>query len=231
MIETLRQIVDSPEYGWIILPASLVLGLAASVSSCCTLPVLGAIAGYSGTRDQIDKKTIAVTGLFFMIGTMLALGLLGAATGFISQLAGSALGKYWKVFAGLIIVVLGAASLDLIPWKIPGIVSNYKPTVPDSIKGAAVFGLVVGGGTSACTVGCNPALAGAIGMAVLRGHTLWGIIILAFFAIGYSFPVAAVLTGLSYGKAAIFRSERAAKIIRYTAGCILLIAGFYLLIF
>ncbi|MFH1700414.1 MAG: cytochrome c biogenesis protein CcdA [Candidatus Zixiibacteriota bacterium] len=231
MIDTLRQILDNPEYGWIILPASLVLGLAASVSSCCTLPVLGAIAGYSGSQEKIDKKTIAITGLFFMIGTMLSLGLLGAAAGFISQIAGSALGIYWKTLAGLIIIFLGAVSLDLIPWKIPGIVTNYKPTVPESIKGAAFFGLVVGGGTSACTIGCNPALAGAIGLAVLRGHTLWGIIILTFFAIGYSFPAAAVLTGLSYGKAAIFRSERAAKIIRYTAGCILLIAGFYLLIF
>jgi cytochrome c biogenesis protein CcdA len=95
--------------------------------------------------------------------------------------------------------------------------------------GATVFGITVGGGASACSIGCNPALAAALGISVVKGQTIWGMIILAFFAIGYSLPMTLALIGLSMGKAAFLQSEKASMIIKYIGGAILIVVGFYFL--
>ena len=104
----------------VALPLAFVLGLASAVASaCCTLPLLGAIVGYSGTRENSDRKETYLSALFFMLGTTVALVILGAVAGCIGRVAHNALGKYWKVFAGLIAIFVGLAALKLLPFKLP----------------------------------------------------------------------------------------------------------------
>jgi hypothetical protein len=47
--------------------------------------------------------------------------------------------------------------------------------------------------------------------------------------LGFSIPLATVLLGVSLGKSALL-SKNADTAIRWVSGCILLVAGFYLLI-
>lgn len=54
-------------------------------------------------------------------------------------------------------------------------------------------------------------------------------LLLAMFVLGYSLPLGAVLLGVSLGKTALL-TKNADTAIRWISGCILLIAGFYLLI-
>ena len=213
-----------------ILPAAFLLGLTGAVSSCCVLPVAGAVAGYSGSRPVAGRNVVLMTGLFFMIGTVIALAALGAVAGFVSQIAGSILGKYWRLFAGMAAVLFGAVALGLFPWRLPQFGLALNRSLPTTYLGAALFGLVVGGGTAACTVGCNPALATALGVAMLQRQILWGAVILTAFAIGYSFPPTVMLMGISLGKATLLKSETAGKVIRYVSGALLVGIGFYLLV-
>jgi cytochrome c-type biogenesis protein len=229
MLDWVHRVFDNPEYGLLILPAAILLGFAASVGSCCNVAVVGAITGFSGASQNTRRSTIIVTGLSFMIGTILALAALGAVSGFVSQVAGTAMGKYWKLFAGLAAVFFGLVSFGLAPFKLPSLGSSFKPGVPQSLIGATVFGLTVGGGASACSIGCNPALATALGLSVVKGQTIWGMVILAFFAIGYSLPMTLALIGLSMGKAAFLRSQKASTAIKYFGGVILIVVGFYFL--
>jgi len=229
MLDWINQVMNSPEYGLIVLPAAVLLGFAASVSSCCNVAVVGAITGFSGSHGSTGRKTIVVTGLFFMIGTILALAALGGIAGFVSQLAATSMGRYWKLAAGLAAVFFGLVSCGVAPFKMPGLSSSIRPAGGGTLMGAAFFGLAVGGGASACTIGCNPALATVLGLTVIKGQTLWGMAILAFFAIGYSLPMTMVLVGLSMGKAAFLRSDTAAAVIRYLGGLILIVIGFYFL--
>jgi cytochrome c biogenesis protein CcdA len=229
MPEWLIQIFDSSEYSLIVLPASILLGFAASVSNCCNVAVVGAITGFSGSRENTGRGTIVVTGLSFMVGTILALGVLGAVAGFISQVAATSMGKYWKLFAGLAAVLFGLVSFGVAPFKMPSFGGSIKPGAPQSLWGAALFGIAVGGAASACAVGCNPLLATVLGITVIKGQTLWGMAILGLFAIGYSLPMTMVLVGLTMGKAAFLRSETVSKVIRYAAGAILVAVGFYFL--
>jgi cytochrome c biogenesis protein CcdA len=181
------------------MPAALLLGVIASVTSCCNLPVIGAIAGYSGSLAQERKRRdLLISGVFFMIGTILALAALGAVSGFIGSAAGSTLGTWWQLIAGLILVFFGLTSLDFLPFKLslPKLVGQ---TANRGRLSAMVYGLALGGGATACTVSCSPVLPVVLAYSALQGGTFWGALVLAVFAVGYSVPLAVGLIGLGLG--------------------------------
>ncbi len=209
-------------------PLAFLLGLVSAVASaCCTLPVFGALVGYSGTRQQVDRRTNLLTACFFMLGSTLAILILGGVAGFVGQLAQSSLGRYWKIFAGLIAIVFGLAALNLLPFKLPKR-KTEKGEQSRSLFGAALFGLIIGGAVSVCSLACNPGIFIILGVAVLQGYTAWMMGILAAYAIGFSLPLAALVLGVSFGKAAI-KAKRAETAIRITAGILLIGVGFYFL--
>jgi len=210
------------------LPFAFILGLVSAIASaCCTLPVLGAIVGYSGTRQDDNRKGKFLTALFFMLGTILALVILGSVAGFIGQVAQDTMGKYWKVFAGLIAIFVGLAALKLLPFKLPSKTIEGKSR-PKGFLGAAMFGLIMGGGVCVASLACNPGIYIVLGVAVLQGYTLWAMAILAAYAIGFSLPLAAIMLGVSFGSSAI-KAKKAEVAIRTTGGVLLIAAGFYFL--
>ena len=101
MQEWMNHVLQSPNFHMAVLPASFLLG-----GLWWANPWLhGSAAG--GSRRLLGLPVqrgglcaIVAAGLFFMLGTVVALAIVGAATGFVSQLAGSSLGSYWKMFAG-----------------------------------------------------------------------------------------------------------------------------------
>lgn len=164
-----------------------------------------------------------------MLGTVVALGILGAITGFISQTVGNSIGSYWKLFAGFALVFFGLASLNLLPFRLPRF-GKTTGTVPEGPVKAIIFGFTVGGGSTACSAFCSPVLPMALGVVTLQGHTLWGVAILATFAVGWSLPLAAGLVGLGLGLGKLTSAlQKAAPIVKTAGGIVLIGAGFYLL--
>jgi cytochrome c biogenesis protein CcdA len=162
-----------------------------------------------------------------MLGTTIALVILGMVAGFVGQVAQDVMGKYWKVFAGLIAIFVGLAALKLLPFKLPTKTTGTG-SQPKGLLGAAVFGLVMGGGVCVASLACNPGIFVVLGVAVLQGYTLWGMCIMAAYAVGFSLPLALIMLGASFGKSAI-KAKRAEAAIRIIAGVLLIVAGFYLL--
>jgi cytochrome c biogenesis protein CcdA len=163
-----------------------------------------------------------------MIGTIIATVILGGVAGFIGEIAQTTLGKYWKLFAGLIAIFVGLAALKLLPFNLPQIIPSQDRSRPQGFFGAAMFGLVVGGGVGVCSLPCNPGIFIVLGVAVLQGYTFWTIAILIAYAIGFGLPLAAIVLGVSFGKSAI-KAKRAEAAIRIAAGVLLIVAGFYFL--
>ena len=228
MQEWIRQTVESSQVTIFVLPVFSLVGMLAAVTSCCNIAALGAIAGYSASREDADRRTTVFAGLFFMVGTIIALVVLGAVAGFISQIAGTMMGRYWQIFAGVAAILLGLAALNLLPFRLPTLPSKERARPAAGLLSAAVFGLVVGGAATGCSVGCSPLLPVALGVAVLQGHTLWGAAILGAFAIGYSLPLTAILMGLSLGKS-VLKTKKVATVVRISGGIVLTGVGFYLL--
>jgi cytochrome c biogenesis protein CcdA len=229
-MEWAKTVLEQTGIGPAALPFAFLLGLFSAIAcACCTLPILGAIAGYSGMRADDNRRASLLAALFFMIGTIIATVILGGVAGFIGQVAQSTLGKYWKVFAGLVAIFVGLAALKLLPFNLPQIKSSRQKSRPKGFLGAALFGLVVGGGIGVCSLPCNPGILIVLGVAVLQGYTFWTIAILVAYAIGFSLPLAAIILGVSFGKMA-FKAKKADTAIRIIAGVLLIAAGFYFLV-
>lgn len=215
-----------------VLPAAFLFGILGSLSSCCTLPVIGAVAGYaSGLGEQRSRREILFVGLFFLLGTILSLAALGAVAGFVGHAAGAALGKYWRFAAGLMMVLFGVIALGLLEIRIPIPRLNLDARANRrGIASALVYGMALGGATTACSFGCNPLLPMAIGAAVLKGATLLGAAMLAIFALGYSLPLAGALVGIGYGVGQLgHMARKVIPVARIGGGAMLIVIGFYLL--
>ncbi|MFA6290944.1 MAG: cytochrome c biogenesis protein CcdA [Victivallales bacterium] len=213
----------------VAIPLAFLLGLASAIgSACCTLPVFGAIVGYAGTRETSDRRSSLLGALFFMIGTIIALIILGIVAGMIGQVAQDTLGKYWKLFAGLAAIVFGLATLKLIPFKLSFKGEGFSSERKHGMLGVAIAGLVMGGAVSACSLGCNPGIFIIIGVAVLQGYTFWMLGVLLAYSIGFSLPLAALILGVSLGRSAV-KVKKAELGIRFVAGVLLIGAGFYFL--
>lgn len=208
---------------------ALLLGaLSAATSACCTLPALGMLIGYSGAREEKTRSAAIVTVIFFTVGTVLSLMVIGSIAGFIGQIAQTTLGSYWKIFAGIVAILFGLAALKLLPFNLPTV--SFLISANGSAKlGPAAAGFLLGGGVAACSLPCNPGIFIVLGAAMLQGQVVWAILLLAMFAVGFSIPLGAVLLGVSLSKTAL-QFKHADIAIRCVSGCILLSAGFYLII-
>jgi len=95
--------------------------------------------------------------------------------------------------------------------------------------GAVLAGIVLGGIVAVSSLPCNPGIFIVIGAAILQGQVVWAILMLAFFAVGFSIPLGIVLLGVSLSKVTL-AAKGADSVIRWVSGTILLLAGFYFLI-
>jgi len=230
MEEWIRQALSADRLGIISLPAAFLFGILGAVSSCCTLPVIGAVAGYAGTLgERLSRRRLMLVGLFFTIGTMVSLAGLGLVTGLLGQAAGASAGAYWRFAAGLVLVVFGLINVRLLRFNAPKSDPGRR-ALEGSAGGAMVYGLVVGGATAACAVCCNPLLPMAVGAAVLKGAPVMGAALLAGFGLGYSLPLAAGLVGIGFGLSRLGNAaQRVMPAMRVGVGVLLLAVGFYLL--
>lgn len=225
LMNALQQVATQP----VALLFAFLLGtVSAAASACCTLPTLGILLGYSGAREEGDRRAAVRFTITFTIGIILSLVIIGAIAGFVGNVAQGMLGKYWKIFAGVVAVILGLVTLKLLPLKVPSVI---RPTTSrkTSVLGATVMGLLLGGGVAASSLPCNPGIFIVLGAAILQGQTVWAMLLLASFAVGFSLPLGAILLGVSLGKTTLLVGKMNV-VVRVISGAVLLGAGFYLLI-
>jgi len=207
---------------------ALILGVvSAATSVCCTLPAMSILIGYSGARIENDRKVVIRSALLFTLGTIISLMIIGGIAGFVGQIAQNTLGRYWKVFAGVVAIIFGLATLKLLPFKLS--FGTDRETKSSGKVGTALAGLIMGGIVAASSLPCNPGIFIVLGAAILQGKVIWAILLLAMFAIGFSLPLGAVLLGVSLGRTTLIASK-ADTAIRWISGVILIVAGFYFLV-
>jgi len=230
MLKWATETLQAASMGPAALPLAFLLGLVSAVASaCCTLPAMGMLVAYSGTRQDTTRRSAVLSAVWFLVGTVLALVILGFVAGLVGRTAQVFLGRYWKLFAGVVAVLFGLATLKLLPFKLPSRrAKDGAPAAGGGKMGAAVAGLFLGGGVAACSLPCNPGIFIVIGATVLMGKLMWGMILMAVFAVGFSLPLAAILFGVSLGKASL-KMQKAETAIRVVAGVLLVGAGLYLL--
>jgi len=230
MEEWIKQVFTAPEFGLLVLPAGFLFGLITALACLgCSAPLIAAVIGYAGSREDQQKRDIFVIAGFFMLGTVLALSVAGLLIGYIGQAVSSTFGLYGKIFIAIVVIFFGFAALNILPFKLPSInLGNSR--LPKGLLGASIFGLAVGGVSIAYTMGCcGPVLLPIVlGLSLLKGQPGWGALILAVFAMGYSLPMVALILGIGIGKLSVI-SNKMAKPISIVSGILLIISGFWIL--
>ena len=88
MLNWVTVTLQAASMGPAALPLAFLLGLVSAVASaCCTLPAMGMLVAYSGTRLDVDRRSSFATAAWFLIGTTLALMILGFVSGLVGQAA------------------------------------------------------------------------------------------------------------------------------------------------
>jgi len=228
-MQWIEQVLKSPGFSFAAFPASLAMGFLTAVTSCCNIAIIASIVGFAGSRPEAFRRRDAVsTSLFFMVGSVISLSVMGLLVGHLNDLAGTNLRRYGIALMGFAVILAGLAALKLLPFRLPSVdLSRVK--VPRGPFGAAAFGLVVGVASITCTLACcGPMLPIVLGMAAVRGQAIWGASILALFAIGFSLPLAALMLGVGLGRTTTL-AQKALKPIKWVAGIGLIGIGFWML--
>ncbi|MCL2877066.1 MAG: hypothetical protein FWF12_12520 [Betaproteobacteria bacterium] len=208
---------------------ALALGiLSAAVSACCVLPTLGVLIGYSGAQESVDRKLAFKKTLFFTLGIIVSITVIGVTVGVVGKVAYASFGRYWKIFAGIVIILLGMATLKLLPFTLPSEkLEGMKNRLGTS--GMVLAGFILGGLVAVSSMCCNPGLFILTGVAMMTPREVFQTALLfGMFAVGFSLPFGAVLFGISLTKA-YFLPKGADAVVRRIAGGILLVVGFYFL--
>jgi cytochrome c biogenesis protein CcdA len=231
MNEWLNSILSADQTGIIALAAVFLLGVVSVFTCACNFAVIGTVAGYTGTLGATGKtKTAVVCSLFFLLGTVVAMPILGCVIGFVSEFISVSMGSYWKIVAGVILIFFGAYILDILPFKIPGVAYNFQ-SKKGRAAGAILFGFVVGSLTSLGTLCCNPIFPIVVAASLVTGSTLWGFALLLTYALGFGSMLAAAMLGIGLGIGKLSKLlTKSAVVIKYAGGITLIILGFYFIL-
>jgi cytochrome c biogenesis protein CcdA len=203
-----------------------------SVFSCaCNFAIFSSIAGYSGVVGSTGKtKTIITSSIFFLLGIVLAMSIIGCVIGYAGGFFIATLGDYWKIGAGIIFIIFGIYILDILPFKIPGMSFNFQ-NKRTGIIGTILFGIMIGGFTALSNICCNPIYPIVIATIFVKGNLVWGLVMLFFYSFGYGGILALTMLGAGLGVGKISNVlSKFAKIIKYAGGITLIIFGFYFLL-
>lgn len=223
MQQWVQNILESGEVGWLMLPASFLLGLLTALGSACNYAVLGAVAGYAASRE--DKKLVdtALVCMGLMVSVVVVLAVAGALVGSVRGF-----GSYGAILAGVITIFFGLAALDVLPFRVPKL-PVLKGRHRRGLLGGVIFGLAMGGASAGLTVSCcAPLLWVTLGVVAAKGQTGFGALVLTIFAVGFSVPMVAIMFGVSLGKLS-GKGQKWFRLLRVVAGVFLIAVGFWFL--
>jgi len=227
----IHQVLSNEHATITALIAVFLMGMISVVTCGCNFAILGVVAGYSGASSAADKsKTVWLRGIAFLLGGIISMATIGALFGYASSLISTSFGNYWKIAAGLIAILFGLYSMNLLPFKLPGL-SIKKDHTSQGIIAAIFFGLAIGGLSTALNSCCNPIFPVILAASFVKGSAVWGLMMLTAFAIGYGLPLAAAIIGFGLGLGKISKTlSVVGTVVTYIGGITLLALGFYFLI-
>ncbi len=135
------------------------------------------------TKARTTEQSV-MFGAVFVLGMILAQGLLGFLAGFTGNWVAGLAGREWGLLLGPMLILLGFVWAGWL--RIPLPAASLKAARPTTLFGAFALGIVFS--VAVCPV-CNPELVALIGAAAALGSPLFGAALLLAFAIGRAFPI------------------------------------------
>ena len=227
----IHQVLSNEHATITVLIAVFLMGIVSVVTCGCNFAILGVVAGYSGASSTTGRsKAVWFRGFAFLLGGIISMATIGALFGYAGNVITTSFGNYWKIAAGLISILFGLYSMNLLPFNLPGF-SIKSNTKQQGIMAAILFGLAIGGLSAALNSCCNPLFPVILAASFVKGSAVWGLMMLTVFAFGYGLPLAAAIIGFGLGLGKISKTlSVVSKVITYIGGITLVALGFYFLL-
>ena len=231
MQEWISSTINADHAGAAILVAALLLGAISVFTCACNFAVIGVMSSYAGSMGAMGRtKTVVASSAFFLLGVAVTMSAVGFLLGFAGEQVSMASGRYWRIGAGVIAILFGAYTLDILPFKVASISPGFQGS-KGGVAGAVLFGFGMGIATSLSNLCFNPVFPIVMGASLLKGSTLWGAAMLLCYALGYGATLAAGMLGVGLGVGKIAKLlSRFAVVVRYIGGITLIALGFYFLV-
>ncbi|MCL2038870.1 MAG: hypothetical protein FWG85_00395 [Bacteroidetes bacterium] len=231
MQEWINSILGVDQAGIVVFPAVFLLGIISVFTCACNLAMLGSVAGYTSSMSATTKtKTLLLSSVFFLMGVVVSMSIIGCLIGYAGGLFVESLGNYWNIVAGIVIIFLGVYMLDILPFKLPTMLFKFE-NKNVGIASAILLGITVGGATALHNMCCNPIYPFIIATIFVKGDIFGGFLMMLFYAFGYGGLLASAMLGVGLGLGKISKMlNKFSLIVKYVGGITLIILGFYFLI-
>ena len=209
----------------IVLFAAFVWGILSVILSPCHLSSIPLAIGYINGKGKMKHSRALVLSLFFALGILIALSILGLITSLIGRMLGD-VGKFTIIIVGAVFILVGFSFFDWIP--LPEIPIWKAKVKSGSLFGAFSLGFIFGTALGPCTFGfMMPILAVAFQTAAT--HLLYAIVIILAYAIGHSLVIVFAGTLINWVQNILNWEEKSKSIVwfRRICGVLILITGIY----
>jgi len=202
---------------------SFIAGLISSFAPC-TLAQIPLIIGYVGGYTDNDKKKPLIYSLCFALGITITFTIFGVVASVFGKTIGMK-SDFWYIILAFLMFLIGLQILgiiDIIPKK-SKIQSGKKGAL-----GALILGLFSGIFSSPCS---TPVLIIVLSYVADKSNIVLGIIMLFLYSLGHSLLIVVAGTSVGFTQRVVQsnKMEKAANIIKYILGTLIMILGLYML--
>lgn len=225
VFETLTHAVsDTP---LIAILASMAWGVLSVVLSPCHLASIPLIIGFIGDQAALTARRAFRLALVFGIGILVSIGLIGALTALLGRVAGD-MGTQVNVIVAGIFFLIGLHFIGFIP--LPFRAGTARIGQRRGILAALLLGLVFGTALGPCTFAYMAPMLG-VTFSVARTRVLYGVALLAAFAVGHTAVIVAAGTFTEVVERYLRWTSRSKgpSILRKICGALVMLGGVYLL--
>lgn len=192
--------------------------------SPCTLPTAVLVIGYVGRHEEKSVMKGFLLSLFFVMGIMLTLVLLGIFFSFLGSLLSPGFLNY---FLAVILIVMGLWMFKVFEFNKGQSGNIFNVRKGSGFPGAFLLGLPFGIAASPCTM---PVTASLLAFSSTQQDLFIGAMLMGVFALGRSIPLLLIGTFTEMLKH-LKNFDKIQPIIEKIGGVTLLVIGLYYLIF
>lgn len=217
-VETLRHAVEQSRYAAV--GVGFLAGFFFSVNPVAIAAIPVSLAYVTRARE---RPTALRFGSMFILGLLATHVLLGLAAGFGGKSLEQFTGRYWGVFLGPLLIVMGLIWLGWLRLPLPAMVFRAR-----RVSGAwGAFALGIPFSVAVCPA-CTPALVALLGVVAAIGSPLLGASMLLAFALGRAIPIGLGAWGMGWLET-LKPVARYQKAFDFVGGVLLVGAGLYML--
>lgn len=216
--ESLRLAVEQSRYA--AAGIGFLAGLLFSINPVAIAAIPVSLAYVTRARE---RPTALRFGSMFILGLFATHVLLGVAAGAGGQSVERLLGRYWGLYLGPLLILMGLLWPGWIKLPLPAVSFRAK-----RVSGSwGAFALGIPFSVAICPT-CTPALVALLGVVAALGSPALGAVILLAFALGRAVPIALGAWGMGWLETLkpLARYQRAFDAI---SGVLLILAGLYML--